>query len=127
MATSRSPWKGRERQAAALFGARRQVLSGSAGRSDRPASDSTHERNFLEIKLRKIHAVRTLLDAVRDSARHEGKIPVLGLASKDRAGLLLVVDSLDRPRLVTEFAAADSDLASGREDRSPFSGARKEA
>jgi hypothetical protein len=127
MATSRSPRKGRERQAAALFGARRQVLSGSAGRPDRPASGSTHERNFLEIRLRQIHAVRTLLDVVRDSARRVGKIPVLGLATKDRAGLLLVIDSLDMPRPVTEFAAADSDLGSGREDRFPFSGARKEA
>src|SRR4051794_19048739 len=119
MATGRSTWKGRERRAAALFGAQRQVLSGSAGRPDRSASDSTHPRIFMEVKLRKIHTVRTLHEKVRLAASHEGKVPVLALATKGRPGFLLVVDSRDLPRLVAEYAAANPHTLSGQEDRIP--------
>ena len=52
MSTHRSTWKRRERDAARLFGARRQVLSGSSGREDVTGSDTTHERLFIETKLR---------------------------------------------------------------------------
>jgi len=51
MSTHRSTWKRREREAARLFGAERQPLSGSGGRADRTRSDSTHDRLFIEFGL----------------------------------------------------------------------------
>jgi hypothetical protein len=51
MSTHRSTWKRREREAARLFGAERQPLSGSGGRADRTRSDSTHDRLFVECRI----------------------------------------------------------------------------
>src|SRR5262249_4517307 len=106
MATHRSTWKRRERSSAALFGARRQPLSGSGGRDDFTASDSNHEQLFIEMKLRASWSVRTLFDRTRILARKEGKVPVLALASKRRPGCLLVVDSVDLPALLAAYAEA---------------------
>jgi hypothetical protein len=44
VATSMSSWKRRERDAARLFNAKRQLLSGSAGWSETTCSDSTAEQ-----------------------------------------------------------------------------------
>jgi hypothetical protein len=107
MATHRSTWKRRERSSAALFGARRQPLSGSGGRDDFTASDSNHEHLFIETKLRASWSVRTLFDRTRILARKEGKVPVLALASKRRPGCLLVVDSADLPALLAAYADGD--------------------
>ena len=107
MATHRSTWKRRERSCAALFGARRQPLSGSGGRDDFTASDSNHEQLFIETKLRASWSVRTLFDRTRILARKEGKVPVLALASKRRPGCLLVVDSADLPALLAAYADGD--------------------
>jgi hypothetical protein len=107
MATSRSPWKGRERQAAALLGARRQALSGSAGRPDRSASDSTRIRLYMEVKPRQKHTVHSLYAKVKTAAGREKTIPVLVLASKRRPGHLLVVASRDLPLLGAACAAAN--------------------
>jgi hypothetical protein len=95
MPTARRTWQRAEDRAAALFGARRTVLSGSSGRDDATASDSTHPALFLETKLRGTHAARTLFDATRAKARAEGKIPVLMLADKGRPGFLVCVHSDD--------------------------------
>jgi hypothetical protein len=110
MATHNSTWKRRERQGARLFGARRQPLSGSAGRDDLTRSDSDHDKLFLETKLRASWSVRTLFDRTRELASKESKIPVLVLASKGRAGCLLVVDSADLPSLVNAYAMAHPTL-----------------
>jgi hypothetical protein len=117
MSTHRSSWKRREAQAAGLFGARRQILSGSSGRDDRSASDTTHSSLFVEVKLRQRHAVATLFQTVRAAACREQKIPVLGLASKGKPGLLLVVDSRDLPRLAEEYARATPADTEERDDR----------
>jgi hypothetical protein len=60
MSTHRSSWKRRERNAAGLFGAQRQSLSGSSGRADRTRSDSTHPSLFIETKFQAASTVRTL-------------------------------------------------------------------
>lgn len=91
--TSRSAWKRREAQAAALVGARRQRCSGSSGRPDCSRSDSTHPSLFIETKLRMSHAARKLHDAVKIHAEREHKTPVLMLADKGRPGVLICVHS----------------------------------
>jgi hypothetical protein len=89
--TSKSAWTQRERDAASLFGSRRQVCSGSSNRPDRSRSDSRHDVIFLETKLRQHHAAVTLFDQTRKLARLEGKVPVVALATKHRAGLVLMI------------------------------------
>jgi hypothetical protein len=107
--TSRRTWQRSEGRAAALFGCRRQVGSGSAGRDDLTASDSTHPTLFVESKLRDRHTTRTLHDATRKKAKKEHKIPVLALFDKQRHGCLIVVHSNDLMTVVAEYAAALSD------------------
>jgi hypothetical protein len=99
-------WKRRERAAAALLGTRRKPCSGSGGRADQTASDSMHERIFLETKSRKRHSVRTLYDQVKAKAQRERKLPVLALADFGRPGLLLVIHSDDMAKVAQEYLAA---------------------
>src|SRR5262249_4925038 len=96
---------------AGLFGARRQPGSGSGGRDDQTASDSTHPGLFIESKLRATCAVRSLYEAIRPRAKAEGKIPVLALSSKRRPGTLLVVHSSDLPARLAVFAGAGAEPA----------------
>src|SRR6516162_6993141 len=107
--THRRTWQRSEGRAAALFGCRRQVGSGSAGRGDVTASDSTHPVLFVESKLRDRHTTRTLHDATKKLATKEGKTPVLALFDKQRHGCLIVVHSDDLMTVVAEYAAALSD------------------
>lgn len=104
--THRRTWQKREQGNAALFGALRQPGSGSGGRADQTASDSTHPEIFLESKLRSSCAVRALFDRMRPKAKAEGKTLILALSKKHHAGTLLVVDSRDLPKLVEAFANA---------------------
>jgi hypothetical protein len=106
--THKTTWKRRERDAARLFGAERQPLSGSTGRPDLSRSDSTHGRLFLEVKLRQHHAAVALLDAVRKLARKEGRIPVVALATKQRPGIVLVLDADDLPAVAREYERANA-------------------
>jgi len=107
MATHRSTWKARERQAAALFGARRNRCSGSSGRDDESRSDSTHDRIFLETKLRQHHAVQSLFDETRILARRENKLPVLALATKGKPSFLLVLAPEDLKAVAAEMVDGD--------------------
>jgi hypothetical protein len=88
--THKSTWKKFESASAARFGARRNVLSGSAGRDDRDPSDSTHERLHIEAKYRAKHAVFRIWDQAKDAARN-GKIPIVCLKEKNRPGFLVCV------------------------------------
>jgi hypothetical protein len=106
MSTHRRTWQRREADAAAIFGARRAVGSGSGGRPDLSRSDSTHSVLYLETKLRQRHAVVALLDAVRRLAKREGKVPVVVLATKQRPGVVLVLDANDLPAIAAEYAKA---------------------
>jgi hypothetical protein len=112
--TARRTWQLSEGRAAALFGCRRQVGSGSAGRDDLTASDSTHPTLFVESKLRARHTVRALHDTTKRWAVKEGKVPVLALFDKHRPGFLLVAHSDDLAVVFAEYAAALSPEARNR-------------
>jgi hypothetical protein len=112
--TSRRTWQQAEGRAAALFGARRQVCSGSSGREDLTDSDSTHPTLFIESKLRARHVSRTLHDETKRLATKEGKVPVLALFNKNRPGFLVVTHSDDQMTVAAEFVAALSDEELGR-------------
>ncbi len=115
MSTHRSTWKKREQQAAAIFGARRNVLSGSSGRSDRDTSDSTHERLHIEVKLRESHSIFTLwrLAWIASCREHNKKPPfrslvcanppVLMLAEKNHDGFLCCVHNDHIEQLCEEW------------------------
>jgi hypothetical protein len=120
--TARRTWQLAEGRAAALFGCRRQVGSGSAGRGDVTASDSTHPVLFVESKLRDRHAARTLHDATKKRAAREGKAPLLALFDKNRPGFLLVVHSDDLAVVLAEYAAALPD-----EERDQLEGMMRQA
>jgi hypothetical protein len=104
MSTHRTSWKRRERNAARLFGAQRQVLSGSSGRGDRGRSDTTHDRLFIEVKLRASWSVRSLWEKTRELARQEHKVPVLTLYTKGKPGGLVVVHENDLAAVASELA-----------------------
>jgi len=106
--THKSTWKQREREAASLFGSKRQRCSGSSGRGDCSRSDSTHATLFIETKLRASHAAVALFEATRILARREGKIPVIALAQKGRPGVLLVIDPADLAAVAREYAEANA-------------------
>jgi hypothetical protein len=105
--THRSSWKRRERDAAALFGSRRKVLSGSSGRDDQTSSDSDHPALYIETKLRTRWNVRTLWEKIRTPARREGKVPVLMLYSAGKHGALIVVHEADLQAVAAELAGVD--------------------
>jgi hypothetical protein len=99
-------WKKRERKAAAAFGVKRTIGSGSLGREDRTCSDSTHDRLFIETKLRKVHTVVALWDKTAKLAKKEKKIPVVMLAQHNRPGLWVMCKLDDLPIVTAEYAAA---------------------
>jgi hypothetical protein len=100
-------WKQRERSAAALFGCKRQMGSGSCGRADlQSRSDSTHPSLFLETKTHARHAARSLYDATKLLAQRERKVPILLLATKGRPGFLVCAHSDDLAAVCAEYAAA---------------------
>jgi hypothetical protein len=84
--THRRTWQKREQSAAAIFGAQRNVGSGSQNRSDKSRSDSTHETLYIECKHAARHAVVTLWDDANTKAKKEKKIPVVCLSVKHRPG-----------------------------------------
>lgn len=110
MSTNPRTWKKAEGRVAALFDARRQVLSGSSGRDDATRSDTTHPRLFIEAKYRERHSVRSLFDATKALARKEGKMPVVALVDKNRPGCLVCVHCDDLPTIAAEFALANPEL-----------------
>ena len=115
--THRRTWQQAEGRAAAFFGVRRQICSGSSGREDLTDSDSTHPTLFIESKLRDRHTTRTLHDATKKRAAKERKTPVLAIFDKNRPGCLLCIYSEDFMTVVAEYAAALPD-----EERSRLEG-----
>lgn len=111
-------WKEREADAAALFGARRRILSGNmGGRPDREGSDSTHPRLWIEVKKLARTALRTLWDRThREEMRRRtfqsGPKPVV-LVIYDRAkrGGIIAVHEDDFAEVAIEWLAARSDEA----------------
>lgn len=60
----------------------------------------------METKLRASHAAIGLFDETRKLATKEGKTPVVILAQKHRAGLVLVIDPADLPAIAREYELA---------------------
>ena len=106
MSTARGTWQRREREAAAIFGTRRQYGSGSGGREDQTCSDSVHPRLYIEQKLRAVHAVLTLWRDTKAKAHKEGKDPVVVLSEKGKAGQWLLIHEADMPAVVANWLAA---------------------
>jgi hypothetical protein len=114
--TSKSAWTRAEAGAAAIFGAMRRVLSGSANRPDIDGDDATHPRLYIESKLRAKHAVWSLWRDTRARAAKcrrgfQGghKTPVLALREKGRHGILLVVHEDDFREVAAEWLAAQDE------------------
>jgi hypothetical protein len=106
MSTHRSTWQRREREAARLFGVVRQPGSGSCGDPTRSRSDSTHDRLYIETKLRASSAVRTLWEQTQAPARREGKLPVLMLYTKGKVGGLVVCHEMHLAAVAAELPTA---------------------
>jgi hypothetical protein len=111
-------WKEREAEAAALFGSRRNVLSGSSGREDRDGSDTTNPRLWIEVKTLAKTAVRTLWDRTRALAarkphalREGRRAPVLVIYDKNKKGGLIVVHQDDFAEVAAEYLAAQDEAA----------------
>jgi hypothetical protein len=125
MSTHRTSWKRRERNAASLFGAQRQALSGSCGRDERGRSDTTDDRLFIETKLRASSSVRSLCEKTRELARREQKVPVLTLYAKGKPGALIVVHENDLAAVASELAADRAGLEQppmNPDQTTPFTG-----
>lgn len=104
--TARSTWKKVESRDAKAFGAKRNIGSGSMGRDDKTASDSTHPVLFIECKLRSKSSIRTLYDDTAKKARKEKKIPLVIQHDKNRPGALLTMMLEDLPIIAAEYAKA---------------------
>lgn len=101
-------WKAVERRIAAFFGAARNALSGRNAKVS--ASDSVHDKLFIECKHRERHTTWTLWNATKKLAAKEGKTPVLALQEKGRHGALLVVNTEDLDTLILERLVAYPEL-----------------
>lgn len=86
-------WKAVEHRVAKKYGEKRQIGSGSLGRSERSRSDSTHEKLYIETKYRQKSTIRTLYDDTRIKAKKEKKIPVVIMVDKSRPGFLVIVEA----------------------------------
>lgn len=85
----RSTWKAGERRVAAIFGAKRNPLSG--GNSGVTRSDTRHETLFIECKHSKKHAVWTLHDDAKQLAKKENKTPVVALLRTGSPGVIFCI------------------------------------
>ena len=86
-------WKVIEREVSKFFGTVRNSLSGK--NSKITASDSLHQKLFLEMKYRKSLSLWKLFEKTKALAKKEGKIPVIGLKEHGKHGFLIVIHSED--------------------------------
>lgn len=100
----KSTWKRHEREAAALFGSKRNRCSGSSGRADLSRSDSMHPRLYIEVKSRAKASMTSLFDATREEAKREGKLPLLLLSVLNRPGFVFVCEAKDLAAIAAELA-----------------------
>ena len=105
--THRSTWKARERQAAALFGSKRQRCSGSSGREDCSRSDSTHDRLYIETKLKALDDVKSMKTTIEDGLGVTQIEFIAGSdADKKNDDVLREINAL-RPSLPTELRSLE--------------------
>lgn len=110
--THRNTWKACERKNASIFGARRNVLSGSAGRDDRSESDSTHDQLFIESKLRARCTARSLWLATKAKADKTKQTPIVILREKGKHGALLIFHEDDLPTVCRAWLDANNESLS---------------
>ena len=118
----RSSWKRGERVTARMFGAERQIGSGSLGRADRSTSDSTHERLYIECKHAKRHAVITLWDDASTKAKKEKKTPLVVLRVKGRPGSWFLIKDSDLERIADERRSGASGMGSVGDENGSLGG-----
>jgi hypothetical protein len=107
--THRNTWKSAERKNAAIFGAKRNVLSGSSGRDDRSESDSTHDTLYIESKLRARCTARSLWLATKAKAATTGQTPLVILREKGKHGALLIIHEDDLPTICQAYIKANNE------------------
>ena len=93
-------WKQWEREIARFFGAERNRLSGSSGRSDLTRSDTTHPDLYIEVKhgdiSRFLNAEGRV--AIQEAGKHaalEGKTPLIAIHPKGKWGFWILLHSRD--------------------------------
>jgi len=122
----RGTWKKFEARVARMFGTTRAPLSGINGGVT--ASDSLSPDFFIEVKMRKKHALWRLYDDTRAKAKKESKVPVIAVGETNRKGALICIHSDDLGRvsdLLKEIANERHDDL--RRDPSDTSGRTKES
>ena len=96
-------WKAFERTVARFFGCCRNSLSGMM--SKLTASDTIHDRLYIECKHGKKVPAWTLFEKTRELARREGKIPVVAMRQTGKHRWLLVIDADDLSDVADEIVA----------------------
>jgi hypothetical protein len=99
-------WKAMERRVAQFFGTLRNSLSGMNSKVS--ASDTLHPKLFIECKQRASFAHHTTYDQAKESAKKEGKIPVLCTHEKGAKEFLVTLSSKDLPDLLKILEDRDS-------------------
>lgn len=106
MSTHRRTWQKGEQRVAAAFESKRNIGSGSMGRSDKTASDSTHPVLFIECKHRERHSAVSLWRDTAKKAKKEDKIPVIALLEKGKPGFWIMAHIDHLPLVTAELAKA---------------------
>ena len=102
--THKSTWKKREAQVARAFGSERTPLSGR--NSKRTASDSLHDKYFIETKMRACHSILRVWDKANMLAKEENKIPMVCLVEKQKPSFWLLLKFEDFLQIVEREANA---------------------
>ena len=101
-------WQQLEQNAAKTFNTKRTPFSGS--NSELTASDTLHEKFFVECKRHKNQAVISLMKSTKELADKEGKIPVLYLQEpEDRNDRYLVFHEKDLFNVIKEIDLSKTD------------------
>jgi hypothetical protein len=92
-------WKAVERKIAKLFGTERSPCSGMSGKMT--ASDTLHERLFIEVKYRAKNVVATWFKQAEQKGKKEGKLPVIVLHIKGTHTWLAICSLSDMPQVAS--------------------------
>lgn len=98
---NRSTWKKGESRIAGYFGTTRTPLSGMNSRHT--ASDSLHERLFIEVKHRSKMPFAKLWHEVMDGAKLEGKTPLIVLIEKGSKNPMVMCSIHDIKKIASEL------------------------
>jgi hypothetical protein len=99
-------WKKAERRIAAKFGSTRTPLSGS--NSKVTASDTFHEKLYIEVKRLKRVPGLTLFEDTVAKAKIEKKVPVVAFTGHRMRGALVMCQLTDLPRIAAAYRGSES-------------------